>query len=477
MQQGVLMIKLTDLFNTFNMKVDERREGLLSEATIDSRRVIPGSLFFAMQGERVDGHAYISQAVSAGAQVVVMDKESNVDFPVIEIDKVDSSQTVSLPDFPFGIKVNNTLTAMQQIATRQRKCRDIKVIGITGSVGKSSTKELVAEVLSQRFATHKNPGNYNNEIGLPLTLMNCGYGQECVVLEMGFYYPGEIKFLCEIASPEVGIVTNVGTVHAERAGSQQAITDGKAELIQALPDDGVAILNYDDPFVRPMCKKTRSKVLFYGLSPSADLWADAIQSKGLQGITFDMHYQESQYHVQVPLLGRHSVQTILRAAAAGLAMGMNWDEIIRGLQKGHSQLRLVAVRTETGALILDDTYNATPESMLAALDLLDELKGHKIAVLGDMLELGAYEAAGHHQVGEKAAGVVNHLITVGKLGRIIADTARKAGLPENAITSVNDSSEAIEILKYNLSADDVVLIKGSHGLRMDTISATLEKTQ
>jgi UDP-N-acetylmuramoyl-tripeptide--D-alanyl-D-alanine ligase len=307
--------------------------------------------------------------------------------------------------------------------------------------------------------------------------MNCGYGQECVVLEMGFYYPGEIKFLCQIAAPEIGIVTNIGTVHAERAGSQQMIAEGKAELIQALPEHGVAILNYDDPFVRPMSDKTHAQVLVYGLSPKADLWADAIQGKGLKGITFDIHYQGLKFHVQVPLLGRHSVQTILRATAAGLAMGMAWDEIILGLQKGHSQLRLVAVRTESGALILDDTYNATPESMLAALDLLDELKGHKVAVLGDMLELGAYEELGHHQVGERAAAVVNHLVTVGKLGKIIAETARQAGLSENAITTVNNSAEAVEVLKYNLTAEDVVLIKGSHGLRMDTISAALEKTQ
>jgi UDP-N-acetylmuramoyl-tripeptide--D-alanyl-D-alanine ligase len=226
-----------------------------------------------------------------------------------------------------------------------------------------------------------------------------------------------------------------------------------------------------------MSDKTHAQVLFYGLSPKADLWADAIQGKGLKGITFDIHYQGLKFHVQVPLLGRHSVQTILRATAAGLAMGMAWDEIILGLQKGHSQLRLVAVRTESGALILDDTYNATPESMLAALDLLDELKGHKVAVLGDMLELGAYEELGHHQVGERAAAVVNHLVTVGKLGKIIAETARQAGLSENAITTVNNSAEAVEVLKYNLTAEDVVLIKGSHGLRMDTISAALEKTQ
>ena len=469
------MIKLIDLFQSFNIDLIDQRDMMLSEATIDSRCVIPGSIFFALQGERVDGHKFIPQALAAGAQVVVMDRDIDIDLPVIDLETINQNTPLHIPSLPFGIKVNDTLKAMQQIATYQRCTRQMKVIGITGSVGKSSTKELVAEVLGIHFTTHKNPGNYNNEIGLPLTLMNTGYGQDCVVLEMGFYYPGEIKFLCEIAAPQIGIVTNIGTVHAERAGSQEKIAEGKSELVQALPENGFAILNYDDPFVRPMSEKTSAKVLFYGLSPAADLWADAIRSNGLKGITFDIHYQGLSFHVQVPLLGRHSVQTILRAAAAGLAMGMSWDEIISGLQRGHTQLRMVAVRTESGALILDDTYNATPESMLAALDLLDELKGYKVAVLGDMLELGAYEEIGHHQVGEKAAAVVNHLITVGKLGRIIAQTAAQAGLPENEITSVDNSAEAVEVLKYNLTAEDVVLIKGSHGLHMDTISAALEK--
>jgi len=268
----------------------------------------------------------------------------------------------------------------------------------------------------------------------------------------------------------------VGTVHAERAGSQEAIAEGKSELVQELPAHGTAILNYDDPYVRPMQYKTNANVLFYGLSPEADLWADDIQGMGLKGLRFTIHYQGNQYSVQAPILGRHSVQTILRACAAGLAVGMQWEEILSGLQKGHSQLRLVAVRANCGALILDDTYNATPESMIASLDLLRELKGNKVAVLGDMLELGEYEEQGHQQVGEHAAAIADQLITVGQLGTIIAESASKAGLDEASIITVKDSTEAAQILQYHLSADDIVLIKGSHGLRMDKIAATLEQS-
>lgn len=470
------MIKLTDLFAALDRSLDTQADWYLSEATVDSRHVLPGALFFAIKGERVDGHAYISKAFENGALVAIIDQEIDCNYPILDLVEKASIDPIHIPDQPFCIKVKDALQAMQTIAAHQRRIINPTVIGITGSVGKSSTKELVAEVLGQHFHTHKNPGNYNNEIGLPLTLINAGYGHNCIVAEMGFYYPGEIRFLCEIAAPQIGIVTNIGTVHAERAGSQQIIAQGKAELVQSLPENGYAILNYDDPFVRPMDKETQANVIYYGLSPEADVWADNIQGKGLNGISFSIHHQENTFHVQVPLLGKHSVQTILRASAAGIAAGMQWEAIIAGLQKGHAPLRLVTTRSESGALILDDTYNATPESMIAALDLLDELKGHKVAVLGDMLELGEYEQAGHQQVGERAATVVNHLITVGKLGKIIADSAHRCGLSEKDITMVADSTEAVQVLKYNLRPEDVVLIKGSHGLRMDTIASALERT-
>ncbi|NMC46481.1 MAG: UDP-N-acetylmuramoyl-tripeptide--D-alanyl-D-alanine ligase, partial [Chloroflexi bacterium] len=340
------MIKLTDLFAAFDQSLDITADWILSEATVDSRRVLPGSLFFAIKGERVDGHAYISKAFEHGALVAVIDQDIPCNHPIIDVGE-NISGPIHIPEQPFCIKVKDSLQAMQTIAAYQRHIINPSVIGITGSVGKSSTKELVAEVLGQHFHTHKNPGNYNNEIGLPLTLINAGYGHDCIVAEMGFYYPGEIRFLCDIAAPRIGIVTNIGTVHAERAGSQQVIARGKAELVQSLPEDGFAILNYDDPLVRPMDKETRAEVIYYGLSPQAHLWADAIQGQGLNGITFDIHHQGQIFHVQVPMLGKHSVQTILRASAAGLAAGMQWDEIIAGLQKGHSQLRLVTARTES----------------------------------------------------------------------------------------------------------------------------------
>jgi UDP-N-acetylmuramoyl-tripeptide--D-alanyl-D-alanine ligase len=370
--------------------------------------------------------------------------------------------------------VDNTVTALQQIARFWRRKLDLRVIGITGSVGKSSTKEMVAEVLGMRYRTLKSPGNLNNEIGLPLSILRLGAGYERAVLEMGFYVPGEISFLCDIAQPVVGIVTNIGTVHAERAGSQEAIFLGKSELPQSLPADGTAILNFDDPWVRKMEEKTRARVFFYGLSSEADLWADEIQGLGLDGIRFRLHYQNETLHAHIPLIGRHSVHTALRAAAAGLVEGLTWQEIFEGLHQGHTQLRLVAVRSKTGALLLDDTYNASPESMLAALNLLDELEGRKIAVVGDMLELGPYEKQGHEMVGLRAARVADELLTFGPRAHLIAKAAQRSGMERTNIHEFDELEPVVAWLEKNISSEDAVLIKGSHGLRMDRIVAALE---
>jgi len=267
------------------------------------------------------------------------------------------------------------------------------------------------------------------------------------VLEMGFYVPGEITLLCDLALPRIGVITNVGTVHAERAGSQEVIARGKAELVQSLPPapEGVAILNYDDLWVRDMAGKTNARIIYYGLDPKADIWADEIEGLGLDGIRFRLHYRNETIHLRVPLIGRHSVHTVLRAVAVGLVQGLTWQELVNGLRSGRAQLRLVAVRTKSGALLLDDTYNASPESTLAALNLLAE--------------------------------VVDELVTVGELGRLIAVAAQDAGLKVEQITMFTDAQEAIVFLKPRLGEKDVVLIKGSHGVRMDRIVSALEFRQ
>jgi UDP-N-acetylmuramoyl-tripeptide--D-alanyl-D-alanine ligase len=451
---------------------------VITDAVIDSRQVIPGSLFVAIPGEKVDGHDFIGEAFRRGASFALIQRDVNGSFRTIDVRAVLSMDSFPRENLnaPICLRVENTVTALQQIARFWRRKLDLRVVGITGSVGKSTTKEMVFEVLSTRYRTLKSPGNLNNEIGLPLTMLRLSAGHQRAVFEMGFYVPGEIAFLCDIALPQIGIVTNVGTVHAERAGSQEAIAHGKAELVQALPPapEGVAILNFDDPWVRQMEEKTKARVFFYGLSREANLWADNVVGLGLEGIRFRLHYQGETLHVRIPLIGRHSVHTALRAAAVGLMEGMDWQEILEGLNQGHTQLRLAAVRSQTGALLLDDTYNASPESMLAALNLLDELEGRKVAVLGDMLELGPYERGGHEMVGLRAAQVANVLLTLGERAHLIAEAARRAGMKRTAILEFNEFEPLIDWLRVNLTKEDAVLIKGSHGLRMDRIASMLE---
>jgi UDP-N-acetylmuramoyl-tripeptide--D-alanyl-D-alanine ligase len=476
------MLTLADVLEVLCGARPAGSELAISATVIDSRLAITGSMFVALPGEQVDGHNYLEDAFKHGARLALIHQDISVPAPVLDLrksigtQKLDEAVSDILQQAHFCLRVENSLQAMQQVARFWRRKHDLRVIGITGSVGKSTTKEVIAQVLSRRYRTLKNAGNLNNEIGLPLTLLELNESHQRAVLEMGFYVPGEIAFLCDLALPQVGVITNIGTVHAERAGSLEAIASGKAELVEALPPapEGVAILNYDDFRVREMAAKTRARIFFYGLDSQADIWADNIEGLGLDGIRFRLHYKKETLHLKVPLIGRHSVHTVLRAAAVGLIEGLTWQEIMNGLRSEHTQLRLMAVPAKNGSLLLDDTYNASPESTLAALNLLEELQGHKIAVLGDMLELGPYEQEGHEMVGLRAAKVVNELVTVGKLAHKIAEAAIEAGLPVNAVTELDDNQQAIEHLSRTLRARDVVLVKGSRGMHMDQIVAGLE---
>jgi UDP-N-acetylmuramoyl-tripeptide--D-alanyl-D-alanine ligase len=473
------VLTLADLFDALTGTRPSGASHVISEASIDSRQVIPAALFVALPGERVDGHNFVSDAFARGAHLALVQKDLSGQFAQVDLRSGSLPENFLLPELPFCVYVDNSLTALQQIARYWRRKLNLRVVGITGSVGKSTTKELVHQVLSRRYRTLKSQGNLNNEIGLPLTLLKLGPGHQRAVLEMGFYVPGEIAFLCDLAQPQVGVLTNIGTVHAERAGSQEDIARGKSELVQALPPapDGIAILNYDDPWVRPMAEVTQAQVFYYGLDPQADLWADQIESMGLEGIRFRLHFHNEVLYLRVPLIGQHSVHTVLRAAAVGLVEGLTWQEIVAGLQYGHTQLRLVAVHTKNGALLLDDTYNASPESTLAALNLLGDLEGRRVAVLGDMLELGQYEQHSHEIVGIRAAEICARLVAVGERGKLIAEAALNSGMRAKAVQWVATVPEAIEVLKAELRDGDVVLIKGSHGLRMERIVTALEASE
>ncbi len=461
---------------------EEKITGLgevITDAVVDSRQVTPGGLFVAMDGESQDGHDYVADAFERGAAAALVERDIPLEASRLDLRKPIKVQLKQDLEPPIILRVANTLAALQTAAMAWRAQSEVRVIGITGSVGKSTTKELVADVLSRRYKTVRSPGNLNNEIGLPLSLLRLTEDHERAVLEMGFYVPGEIGLLCDIAKPQIGVVTNISQVHLERAGSMDAIVCGKGELVAALPPapEGVAILNYDEPLVRELAERTDARVFYYGISPEADLWASDVEGLGLEGLRCAIHHGEDVIHCRVPLLGRHSVHTILRAASVGIIEGLSWSEIIGGLQATHNQLRLVAVQTASGALLLDDTYNAAPTSVIAALNLLDDLDGRKIAVLGDMLELGEFEERGHRMVGARAAQVVDLLIAVGERAKWIAEEARSAGLSENQVVEHGNGDEVIEYLDEKVSEGDVVLVKGSHGMRLDRIVTALEEIE
>lgn len=430
---------------------------------IDSRGMLEGALFVALPGERVDGHDFVMDAVGHGAIGALVRR--------------DWEPPQALPAGIALVRVDDPLFAMQRFAAWWRLRFDAQVIGITGSIGKTSTKEVLAGVLSTRFNTLKSQGNLNNEIGCPLTILRLDKGHRKVVLEMGAGYQlGELTFLCGIARPQIGVVTVVAPVHLERLGTIEKIALNKSELVRSLPANGTAVLNGDDPLVAAMREVTQAPVLLYGLDPACDLSASDIEGKGLNGVHFTLSVKQvgQQWRVRLPLLGRHSVHTALAAAGAAHAAGMDWDDIVAALHKLDAQVRLLVVPGYNGSTLIDDSYNASPESTIAALNLLDDMQGRRIAVLGDMLELGSYEVEGHKRVGMRTRVVADRLIVVGALGRIIGEEALRSGMPPERVFFARDNDQVVEYLHRVLKPGDFVLVKGSRGLRMDKIVDTLK---
>jgi len=443
------------------------------DVVIDSRLAAEDSLFVALRGEKDDGHDYVKHALERGAAAAIIDRRVD-DVPLI----VDTAQR-HLPSPPYSLTpplcllVEDTLKALQNMAAYHRRRFDVRVVGVTGSIGKTTTKETIYSVLSKSFPTLKSAENLNNEIGLPLALLGLEESHTRVVLEMGMYALGEIAQLADIALPQVGVVTNVSYSHLERLGSLERIAQAKAELILALPPDGTAILNGDDPWVRAMGSMSKAPVLYYGLSPDCHLQASHIESRGLEGMRFRMHYDHETLHVKIPLLGRHSVHTALAAAAVGLTEGQPWGGIVAGLRDIAMQLRLIATPGVKGSTIIDDSYNSSPTSTLAALNLLAELKGRKIAVLGSMLELGSYEEEGHRKVGRRVAEAADKLVAVGTLGAIIGREAVAIGMDEDNVFFAEDNQQAVQFLQDIVASGDLILVKGSRGMQMEEIVALL----
>jgi UDP-N-acetylmuramoyl-tripeptide--D-alanyl-D-alanine ligase len=355
------------------------------------------------------------------------------------------------------------------MAADWRRRFDPLVVGVTGSIAKTSTKEAVAAVLGIAMPTLRNEGNLNNEIGLPLTVLRLRGKHRAAVLEMGMYVGGEIADLARIGQPEIGIVTAVQPVHLSRIGTIDAVEKAKGELVEALPEDGVAILNADDERVRRMASRTRARSVTYGFAPDADVRAVGVVSRGADGMAFRLLAPGVDREVAIPSLGRLAVHNALAAAATALAAGIPDEMIVAGLAAGWSAPHRGELVRAGEVTIVDDSYNASPGSVAAALELLAGMPGRRIAVLGEMLELGSEQEAGHRRVGETAAELADRLVVVGDGAAAIADGARLAGMPADAIATVADRDAARERLLEDLRPGDVVLVKASRGIALDVL--------
>ena len=427
-------------------------------AAVDSRRVAEGAMFVALSGERTDGHDHIAAALAAGAAALVVSREP------------DAAALAAIARAAGGVsvvRVADGIVALHAAAASWRTRFAPLVVGITGSVGKTSMKEAVAAVLGSRMRTLRSPGNENNEIGVPLTILRLDEDTEAVVLEMGMYRGGEISALARIGRPSIGVVTLVAPVHLERAGSMRAIEDAKAELVEALPSDGVAVLNGDDPVVRTFDRRTRARAVLYGFAVDADVRAVDVRSLGSDGMAFTLTADGMRRAIALPVLGRHSVANAAGAAAVGIAAGLDIDTIVDALAGGWGAGHRAEIVDAGRFRILDDAYNASPPSMLAALDILAGLPGRPVAVLGEMLELGTESGAGHREVGAAAGRTVDELVVVGAGAVPIADAATHAGLAADRVHRVADREAALATLRRIVRDGDIVLVKASRGAALD----------
>ena len=428
-------------------------ETTFERGVIDSRQARPGDLFFALRGENVDGHDYVGAAFAAGASGAVI------------------ARPVEAPANAALFHVSDPLNALQRLASNWRARHDVRVVGVTGSVGKTTAKELIAAVLSRRYTVLMSEANLNTEIGIPLTLLNLRAKHQRAVLELAMYLPGDITLLAQITGPTVGVVTNVSPVHLERVRSFGRIVAAKAELIEALPSDGLAVLNGDDARVAAMARRTRARSILYGTSEQCDIRATSVSGRGLDGFSFALHAQGQSIQIDCPLPGKHHVYAALAATAVALNDGMSLNEIADALHEAKLDLRLTVRPGPHGSTLIDDSYNASPASMIAALDLLSETRGRRVALLGHMRELGTAEAAGHEAVGRHAATTCDILFVVGGDASTLAEAARGAGHAD--VRWLAAPEEASTALNRELRSGDVCLIKASRAVGLETVVETV----
>ncbi len=433
-------------------KVSARFEHLrVSRMQSDSRKVRSGDLFVALKGAKADGHDFAETAINHGAVAALVSRPISEKLPSIEVE--------------------DTLRAYGEIAAGYRKLTGVKVVGITGSVGKTTTKEMTASILEAVYHTAKTEGNHNNNLGLPKTIMDMPENTEVAVLEMGMNHSGEMEYLSSIARPDLAIITNIGTMHIEHLGTREGILQAKLEIMRGMPDDGAGVFNGDEPLLWNIRAIGKHKKYYYGIENHAcDVTATDIVELD-DGVRFVVHGFGQQFELFVPMLGRHAVYNALAATTVGLLLGVKPEQIQARFSSFHNTGMRQKIYVKNGVTIIEDCYNAGPESTEAALDVLAGIKtdGRRIAVLGDMLELGNRSAAEHYRIGRLAVGKADLLLTYGEHSVRTLTGAITGGMNPKNTDHFDTHEDMAHMLKMRVSEGDVVLFKGSRGMRMEKV--------
>ena len=424
-------------------------EDTVSDVCIDTRNLSEGCLFIAIAGENFDGHDYIEKSFELGAKVAISEKEIESSHPII--------------------KVKDTRKALMELAKAYRKRFPIFLVGVTGSVGKTSTKEMIYAVLSQKYRTLETKGNLNNEIGLPMTLFNLDSTNEAAVIEMGMSNFGEIRRLSQTAQPSIGIITNIGVSHIENLGSRDAILQAKLEIVDGLPEDAAMILNADDDMLSIAHEYIGKDIIYYGVEEKDTIKAENIKTENLT-TTFDIVYYGKVIPAKIPTIGVHNVYNALAAFCVGIIADMSEEDIVAGLSRYKTAGMRQNIKKVNGITIIEDCYNASPESMQAAINVLGQLetKGRRVAVLGDMLELGDYSSEMHNKVGGMTSKIkLDLLVCYGEQAQEIANGAIKSGVVN--VASFSDADKVASFVKGYIKEGDTILFKASRGMKLEQV--------
>ena len=450
----MLTMKLAELCRACGGSLIGDGEIEITDITTDSRTAKRGSLFAALVGERTDGHKYINTAFEKGASAALCEKQP------------DENGAASY------ILVGSTLKALQDIAAYILKKTDIPTVEIGGSVGKTSTKEAVASVLEQRYSVLKTDGNFNNDLGVPLTVFGIKEENNAAVIETGIDDFGQMELLSSIVRPYICILTNIGDCHLENLGDRSGVLRAKSEMFDNMRENGHIILNGDDAYLAPLKDVHGVKPVFFGLDKKNDIYADKIESMGLNGSTCKIHTASGSFFVKVPKPGVHMIYNALAATAAGIIMGLSLDEVKRGIEGQENVGGRFNIIDRDGIRIIDDCYNANPMSMKASLEALSSSKGRKVAILGDMGELGENEKKLHEDVGGYAAeDGINEVYCIGSLSRYMADAARVN--PDCHVLHFETVQDFIGEMPRLIRKGDTVLVKASHFMKFDDIVKAL----